>query len=745
MERMENCGGNVKDCVEKMVDAQDLLFVVGDKSQSFPSSSADPCLSLGFGSGMETGSCSNDKLSKYRHLNMRSTKNADMLDCCDLSGASPRLLDMAGPFTICEGAEEDVGCYSVGAMPGPGAHFALRPTLGDANTNRLCTRISTPRLKQTEIQKARRCPLCKEDVSWLPKISACPHCGYKPVPEFRETTYDEQATAEAILNNLFEQSASDVPSFESIDGGCSEEGGDVDPKNSEDEFDNIVRDFKHLKRSIKRTRQQDTAATVPRMCSQIGGSGGKTEDQPNLAIVFEELKDLFNLRAKTTKTKIREICDEACRLANSVKERKSSKTKEPLASDICDLPKTKKKRKKCGPRRRLPMKSKVYSVLSVRPHSQRLGHAECFNGFGPGKNVPSNMGWLWTRFPLAKRPGWRPGAIGRTIRDLMSYFLKDFPVDSVPVSKYMSYHNQKKPPPVEREAEPEDLVQVPTLHIEKKNGDYIITLRPLKDASTLQRAANPYAEMKPVQFRITKSPLLKQLREVKRCLKNMGFSKCKCHRPVMQCYCRTFIDKKRLLQEVQRQCEKRRMDNCREQLVLSDTTDSEAEFDFGVTPPAGVMKPERLKVVDVVNNETQYCEADWAMPTMFPHPPNALMQYGACTGGERKKLFPWIYGKGNVHQEPKPPKMRNMPKKTKKGAGRQAGGYAGQINDTYTRPQPAFYKLPADLNTADLRPGHLSGPRMQRLAQAAYPPSHHARRKATRHVRFSKKLNEPAM
>ncbi|XP_017871507.1 PREDICTED: uncharacterized protein LOC108619435 [Drosophila arizonae] len=670
-----------------------------DTTDSSAETSSDPC--QGFVSIDDQSDDTND---------FCETSNNNSRTCGGDELRSRKLIDVAGPYNVYSADKSDDGCLKIEASPGPGHQFsfASRSYLGEGNVNRMCSQASAPKLKQMGVKPERSCLMCHADVSWLPQIAACPHCGYKPLPIFTEKEYDESATAKDIIVDFFQQKSSE--SKISNTNTCRDFGSE---SKTEEAFESIVSDYKSLKQSIKKCKSIQP-------CNKTSSKKLPTD----LVSIFAEMQKLFEVGEDDSdkKLKIKQICDEACKLAKASKKHRKYSNK---IADPCAEPK-KTKRRKAQPK--FNVKSKVYAPMDKLAHP-RLGHTNCFDD---GRMVPGHMGWLWTDNPLAKLPGWRPGAIRRSIRELMGYFLKDYPVDSVPISKYMSYHKQKPKPSHEMEEKPEDLVQLPTLHIEKKNDEYLITLRPLKDPDTLKRAANPYANMKPVQFRIVKNPLLKKVRELKRCLKNMGFSKCKCHRPVMQCYCRSFIDKKQLVDELQRQCAKRELHNCENELVLSDTTDSEAEFDFGVTPPAGLMHPERLKVSHRTNAETQYNENDWALPTMYPHPPNAYVQYGGCVIGERKDRFPWIFGKGFVHQEPKPPRMRNPPKKTEKKPApgstkpRQKGGYNSESQAATTLEK-------------DRKDSQLYDARHQRLNRAAYPPTAKQFQKVTSKVSLSSK------
>jgi len=157
------------------------------------------------------------------------------------------------------------------------------------------------------------------------------------------------------------------------------------------------------------------------------------------------------------------------------------------------------------------------------------------------------------------------------------------------------------------------------------------------------------------------------------------------------------------------------------------------------------MHPERLRSSHVKHSETQYDESDWVRPSLFPHMPDATVQYASCVMGERQKPFNWIYGKGVIQEEPKPPKMRNIPKKPKKQKpvpGRVAGGFAGvQLQQGYqdssiynrvnnhaaqTRQRAATTLAPPDYSTDSELP--LSGNHMRLLDQAAYPPTAPQRR-----------------
>ncbi|XP_068152394.1 uncharacterized protein Ppi1 [Drosophila tropicalis] len=677
-------------------------------SMSFPSLSTDPC--AGFMASEEdffsegSDSCCHELFGDF-----------EMKDNFDKENVQPeKLVDMAGPYCYYEPQNADDGCL---AMEASQQFSPKHQTIyGDGCTNRMHQTISVPQLKQTCVNTSRFCHVCKEDVSWLPKIAACPHCGYKPVPLFIEKPYDENATADDLLHCCLEQ--------QQREGAVSsepEQGHQISEVKSSEALQNLLRNYEQLRQSIKNAENKEQKKSQANTSFSNKGPTAPAQQQ-NMAAVFTELKNMFKLKDDDTKAKIEEICQQAQKLSSKTHQKKGSKVRHPSETSV-------HKKKQRRQRKKPNFKSKVYAMTPRLDRCSKNNHDHNFDG----PSVPAHMGWLWTSNPLAKKRGWRPGSIRRSTKELMRYFLRDFPLDTIPVSRYMSYYKQKQPPPSDKA---EELVQKPTLYIEKRNDEYIITLHPLKSPGILEHSANPYVNMKPVQFRIVKNPLLKEIRDLKRCLKGMGFKKCTCHKPVIACFCRSFIEKKQLIDKLQKECQQREMESVENALVLSDTSDSEAEFEFGVTPPAGLIHPERLKKTThhIINAATQYDENDWVTPSMFPHSPNRFMQYGACVVGERKKEFNWIYGKGKVHEEPKLPLMRNKPKKKeskKKLAARQAGGFAREDSTSSLRRS----KWPLVCEPHSDYP--LSEERMRRLDQAAYPPTDPQRRRKQRQVRFA--------
>lgn len=153
----------------------------------------------------------------------------------------------------------------------------------------------------------------------------------------------------------------------------------------------------------------------------------------------------------------------------------------------------------------------VYSIGDVYPGTN-YGHKNCID---PRFRVPANMGWLWNTSTmvgkLKPRIGWKPGAIGRYLHELLkeaksASTVEDYRARSIPsrtslrrgkLYKSMSYVSQAK-----KESE-EDAEPPPTLHIHRKDGTYYVTMYPIRqETADVSQLEEP---MKPLQFKIARN------------------------------------------------------------------------------------------------------------------------------------------------------------------------------------------------------------------------------------------------
>ncbi|XP_063974292.1 uncharacterized protein LOC135160998 [Diachasmimorpha longicaudata] len=154
----------------------------------------------------------------------------------------------------------------------------------------------------------------------------------------------------------------------------------------------------------------------------------------------------------------------------------------------------------------------------VEGTSQRgcFGHRSCVE---IRARVPGNMGWLWNtnNMPGSIRPhvGWKPGAISRRVWTILEQAKMDKDNDSIEerpltpikgrkgkISKSKSLLSVARGQRKRREKDDEHELP-PTLHLHRKNGDYYITMYPVKP----EDSNNPEAleEVKPLQFKVTRN------------------------------------------------------------------------------------------------------------------------------------------------------------------------------------------------------------------------------------------------
>jgi hypothetical protein len=126
------------------------------------------------------------------------------------------------------------------------------------------------------------------------------------------------------------------------------------------------------------------------------------------------------------------------------------------------------------------------------------------NGAGDA-SVPKFMGWRWDEVTFGSaHKKWFPGKINKTVRCLMKYLLNPFPVDTIPLTR-RDKHGRIMKICQSPQGNP-DLIQKPTLKIEKRDGEIGITLNPLKTNDKLATDCNPYLDCSPLTFKIRKHP-----------------------------------------------------------------------------------------------------------------------------------------------------------------------------------------------------------------------------------------------
>jgi Domain of unknown function (DUF4776) len=231
-------------------------------------------------------------------------------------------------------------------------------------------------------------------------------------------------------------------------------------------------------------------------------------------------------------------------------------------------------------------------------------------GAGDASVVPKYIGWRWDE-PINGMGDkkWFPGHINKTVRCLMKCFLKQFPKDILPVTR-RDQHGRIAKTCNDFSQLPQfdpSLTQKPLLHIQKNEGEYCITMKPLKDSKTLETALNPYLNCSPLKFVVKKHPEEIKKHRAKKMMREHGFTKkCSCL-SLEHCRCKSQTEKKLLAYELEKVSEKMNLEKKLLFVDLEGSSDSEIDVEF--TTPSAMIDGRKLKP-DVVHCETQYNSKD---------------------------------------------------------------------------------------------------------------------------------------
>ncbi|KRF83770.1 uncharacterized protein [Drosophila virilis] len=455
----------------------------------------------------------------------------------------------------------------------------------------------------TQTNPIRFCPVCLNNMSWMPKFAACPNCNVKPMPAIN-IQKEQTPTAEEVLIEYMGKPPQTIEDY------CKS----FSTKPAEENFSKVCRCTCKFGKLCAHCRVREMCAnffksennveSVPETeASEVDPAGDicvslvKSEmSRPFLARVFSELRDLHSIDNTKRASELERECNEQSSRKKSRHilslSRKNQKKRAPIAERreltrrCINIQKSKK------PKRKLP----------------NTGHKACTAG--PGL-VSRRHGWNWASSQEARKFGWRPGTVSRPIKRLMKFFLHN-----------SEEHN------VCKEVEEKDIKKerdLPMLNMCKKNGEIFITLRAIN---------NNNARMEPIMFKVVKSELAKILSEIKKNLKDKGFRKCTCHRTLLLCTCRTFMEREKLKNALEEECHSRGIEACVNDLVLTDTSESDVDFDFNVTPPAGVAKPPLPKPSSVARS-TQTAKPDLKVQPKYPKPQSFYWRAYNCAAGDR--------------------------------------------------------------------------------------------------------------
>lgn len=200
---------------------------------------------------------------------------------------------------------------------------------------------------------------------------------------------------------------------------------------------------------------------------------------------------------------------------------------------------------------------------------------------------------------------WFPGRINPVVRCLMKHALNPFPYDTIPLTRRDKNGRIIKTCNETPKFNP-DLIQKPTLRIQKRDGEYFITMHPLKEKSKLETDCNPYLNCTPVKFKIKDHPEEIKITRAVKLLRERGLEKrCSCLN-LRCCRCTTETQKNLLAYEMKKVSKQLKMESM---LTYADlNADSESELDLQFTTPSAMIDSRKCKP-DVVHCGTQSMES----------------------------------------------------------------------------------------------------------------------------------------
>ncbi|XP_002137441.2 uncharacterized protein [Drosophila pseudoobscura] len=622
--------------MDKSINPQDIMFVMGE-SQHCPSP-CDPCLdAMDSEPGderlrLDLQRYHSQKAGTFNPNKLTTDKLSGIPACCELKKMAveyEQLIDSITrstgcappPKPPCRNPDEfdmspcrDTHMPVDLKMPGE-PHlpcFSYLPTRQEqkpdfCDQNHIPMPIADCDGKKPEIKPIRFCPVCLTNMSWMPKFASCPKCGIKPMPVVDDRHKEKKLTADQILLEFLGKPPATIddycvdPCEKAVKDKDNDAGGtdECPPCRCTCKFGKLCAHCRIRKLCADIFQTNQVQAKCPKVEPQppedfcVVNKSSNEDCGPHLAKVFSELRDIYDIKDNK---RIYEF-DENCEVKKIME------------------PKTSGKDDDKNIRKAQTMKKSLYSPGPKLPFNTRTvtgRHKYCVRQQG---GVPRDHGWSWNKSYEACEMGWRPGAIRRPIVQLMKFFLLD---------KQESAFKKCK------DAEAEELakeLQQPVLNVCKKNGEIFITLRPLGTLGMRQ---------KPIIFRVVKSELAVALRKIKRILKEKGFRKCTCHQTLMMCTCRNTLEKKQLASALDKQCQRHCIAPCADHLVLTDTSESEMEFDFNVTPPAGTEQPQRQPKARSGNRGTQTSKKDREPPSpLYPIQQNPYYRSFDCGVGDR--------------------------------------------------------------------------------------------------------------
>ncbi|XP_030245331.1 uncharacterized protein LOC115564775 [Drosophila navojoa] len=499
------------DPLDNNINKQDIMFLVSNSQHCH--NSCEPCVEEWESSDFDK--CLDLDLKRYQRYNV----NTDEEKYSNIFINNNNVIDALRPLKKlvedCKNIIESINLKSGCGDSGFNSRDKNYPVISvahrssDLTSDKLvdCCRPKPPDMivineNNQQIKPIRFCPLCLNNISWLPKFAACPKCGVKSIPVKNESDDTNNLSADQILKDYLGK-----PQANTLDWSA-------DPNERV-----IEKDVTQKRQSRCRCSCENKLCAhcrIRKLCSDIFKSSEvsvkqqpsdhcvKSEDsRPHLAKVFSDLRDLYSVKD----ARDRSLLDHQC------KERKNN-------TNLDTVPK--KEKTVSGDNKQL--NGSNMSLKDNRNQNatkrRRTTQRACAR---QQALVSRRHGWDWSSTQEARKYGWKPGAILRPIKKLMDYFLYYLPAEKANMrrDRLQAEQEMKHLPPI--------------LQVSKKAGETYITLRAVNDGKL---------EKSSIVFKIVKSDFAVTLNDIKKRLKAQGFRKCTCHKSLMMCVCRSIVEKK---------------------------------------------------------------------------------------------------------------------------------------------------------------------------------------------------------
>jgi len=225
-----------------------------------------------------------------------------------------------------------------------------------------------PQLKQQSYRPPNLCQLCRSDISWLPKISACPYCGYKTFEDIHpsEEPYDLTATAQQLLRDSLRKEPCELDSSNTSED--DEAMGDRIRESQVNDDPNVPKQcgclggkpctrcrirklcenfFKESECKVKpvtlpQAEPGTTARSLPEIKNPVKKTNSDTSQRrTQLISIFTEMRNMYGKKkgadeADAVAQELRKECDAACRKSKSLKARRKARKSLQRALDEID-------------------------------------------------------------------------------------------------------------------------------------------------------------------------------------------------------------------------------------------------------------------------------------------------------------------------------------------------------------------------------------------------------------------------